>query len=87
MDARIQAIMATYGNNEEEEEKKKAEDVIPEPPRTFEEWIKFRPEGFNDWPDPLEPGEGQLNLSFQSAGIGGLEEIIADLEIHARILF
>ena len=87
MDSRIQAIMATYDQDEEGDEKKKEVEVIPEPPKTLEEWIQNRPEGFQDWPDPLDRGEGGLNLTVNSVGIGGLEEIMADLEVHARIRF
>ena len=84
MDPRIEAILAKYDN--EVEESQLAVEKSSEPPKTLEEWIQSRPEGLKDWPDPLDRGVGELNISVDSVGLGHMEDIVEDLSTHACIL-
>ena len=83
MDPRIKAILAKYDHEEEAELKI---EKLAEPPKSLEEWIQNRPEGLRDWPDSLERGEGEFNISVDSVGLGSIEDIMEDLSKHARIL-
>ena len=85
MDPRIQAILAQY-EEEEKREELKHKPKTPEPPKSFEQWLQGRPEGFKQWPDAVE-FEKEFNVSVASVGLGSLEDIMIDLGHHARILF
>ena len=84
MDPRIQAILAQYEHQEETEEEK-SKPKTPESPKTFEEWLRRRPKGRPDWPETID-ADSKFDISVESVGLGSLNEIMADLGRHARIL-
>ena len=83
MDPRIQAILAQY-EHEEKAEVLKHKLKTPEPPKSFEQWLERRPEGFRDWPETEDLEE--FNITVASVGLGSLDDIMDDLRHHARIL-
>lgn len=84
--ARIQAILATYEDNDSEEIEEKPRS--PSPPQNLEQFINTLPEGMKKWPNDEDVDDLlNLNLSVDSVGLGGLEDIVKDLEKHARIFF
>lgn len=86
MDARIQAILASYGNDEEGTEEEEIP-RSPSPPNNLEEFLDTLPEGLKEWPNSHDLDELEnLNLTIESVGLGSLEEIMEDLSTYARIL-
>lgn len=85
--AKIQAILASYEDSSSEEIEEKPRP--PSPPKNLEEFIEVcLPDGMKEWPSGEEVDEIlNLNLTIDSVGLGGLENIMKDLEKHARIFF